>query len=77
MSLPFREEFRMIMRELASAFTGNVSEFAFFCRSKQGSRDNNYYNIPIVETMEKYSTSTNGQSCHFRGFRDRDIQTFR
>ena len=31
--------------------THKVSEFAFFCRTKQGSRDNNYCNIFIVETM--------------------------
>ena len=27
------------------------SSFAFFCRTKQGSRGNNYCNIFIVETM--------------------------
>ena len=28
-------------RDLASVSTGNVYEFAFFCRSKGGSRDKN------------------------------------
>ena len=31
--------------------THKVSKFAFFCRTKQGSRDTNYCNIFIVETM--------------------------
>ena len=31
---------------------GNVSEFAFFRRSKQGSRDRNYCNISIFKTMD-------------------------
>ena len=39
-------------RELASISAGNVSEFAFFCRLKPGSREKNYCNITIVDTMD-------------------------
>ena len=39
-------------RELASVSTKNVSEFAFFCRSKRESRDKSYCIISIVETMD-------------------------
>ena len=53
--LPIPEAFRVTAgidwMELASVSTGNVSEFAFFCRSKQGSKDKNYCNIIIAEAM--------------------------
>ena len=39
-------------RELASVSTWSVFEFAFFCRSKRGSRDKNYCNIFIVEAID-------------------------
>ena len=39
-------------RELVSVSTRDVSEVAFFCRSKRGSRDKNYCNISIVDTVD-------------------------
>ena len=51
-------------KELASVSTGNVSEFDFFCRLKQGSRDKNYCNIISlrrwlnigIRTLDSYRT---------------------
>ena len=48
----FREEFRMPLDGAGFRLYGNVSEFAFFSRSKQGSRDRNYCNISILKTMD-------------------------
>ena len=44
-------------RELASVSTGNVSEFAFFCRSKQGSRNKSYCKLSIAEAMVNQRTN--------------------
>ena len=46
----------MLWMEMPSDITRNVSEFAFFCRSKQGSRDRKYCNIFIVEMNDNEHT---------------------
>lgn len=51
------ENARIDWKELASVSSGNISKFAFFGRSKRGSRAENQHNIAILETMVNQSTT--------------------